>query len=650
MDPSSTPLEARIPVVKLTSLSYTYAGAASPALDGVSLEVYEADYLAIVGANGSGKSTLVRCLNGLLEPPPGTVSVDGADPAGLTGRVAARKALALVFQSPVDQIVASVVEEDVAFGLENLGVPRPEMCSRVEAALEAVELIEERSRPPRFLSAGQQQRLAVAGAIAMRPRVVAFDEATSMIDPAGRDAVLDLMDGLVAGGTAVIHVTHDMDEAARARRVAVLSGGRLVFLGTPAELFASGDIAAYSLARPRSWEAALALGLEPIVGEGAEALGRRAAGAGLSPAILAEPSGFSAATPAAAEPSGVSVPASIPAELSGFSAATPAAAEPDARQKNIAFSLRDVSMSYLAGTESERLAVDRVSLELPRGSLLALVGRTGSGKSSLLQLLDGLALPDSGSVTSLGVDTADPGANLRAVRMRSPLAVQQAESAFFETYVGDEVAFGPRTQGLTGQALVDRVRAAMEAAGLPFDEYRDRRTRSLSGGRKRRLALATILALAPDALLLDEPCAALDPASRAEILALIHHYTASGGPGRRTVVMSTHSMEEAGEADFVAVMKSGAVVAFGPPASVFGEAWDPAWGIERPFSYRLREAMCADTACADTACAGTAFTEAACADTACADTACADTACADARRAGEPRAGEPAAGFQRQPA
>jgi len=558
-------------LVTLNSLAYTYPGSAVPALSGVSLEIEAGDYLAIVGANGSGKSTLVRCLNGLLVPPAGAVSVAGADPSCPAGRVAARKALSLVFQSPPDQIVASVVEEDVAFGLENLGVPRAEMRGRVVEALSAVELLDERSRSPRFLSAGQQQRLAVAGAIAMRPRVVAFDEATSMIDPVGRHAVLALMDDLVASGIAVIHVTHDMDEAARAHRVAVLSEGRLVFMGTPAALFASDTLDGLRLATPRSYAAAIALGLDPVIGEDADALGRRAVVAGKLVAARTE------------RPAGPSS-----SERHGWAPA---------------FRLRDAAMRYLAGTESERLAVDAVSLDVPAGTVVALVGRTGSGKSSLLQLLDGLALPDSGSAESFGVDTSGRGVNLRAVRMRAPLAVQRPESAVFELYAGDEVAFGPRNQGLSGQALVDRVRGAMDAAGLPFDEYRDRQPRTLSGGRKRRLALASILSLDPEALLLDEPTSALDPASRAEIMGLIRGYAsaetavsgggATAGGSHRTVVMSTHSMDEAAAADLVAVMKGGAVVAFGPPWQVFGASWDDSWGIERPFWYQLEAALAA---------------------------------------------------------
>lgn len=546
-------------LIELNSLSYTYPGSSEPALFDISLDIGEGDYVAVVGANGSGKSTLVRCLNGLLSPPPGSVSVAGADPSDLLGRVAARKALSLVFQSPPDQIVASVVEEDVAFGLENLGLPRPEMRERVREALERVDLLAERARSPRFLSAGQQQRLAVAGAIAMRPRVVAFDEATSMIDPVGRKAVLALMDELVASGIAVIHVTHDMDEAARARRVVALSDGRLVFNGSPAGLFASAGLDDLRLSRPRSYAAAMELGIDPVVGEDAAALGSRAV------RVLGN---------AAAEKAGAAGPTSVPGR-------------DIAHGDGVAFALDTVSMSYSNGTEDRRRAVDAVSLAVPKGAVVALVGKTGSGKSSLLQLLDGLALPDSGSALSFGVDTADRKADLRAVRMRAPLAVQRPESAIFELYAGDEVAFGPRNQGLSGTPLVDRARAAMDAAGLPFDEYRDAPSRTLSGGRKRRLAIASILSLDPDALLLDEPTSALDPASRDDMMRLIRDYALRG----RTVVMSTHSMDEAASADLVAVMRDGRVTAYGPPGVVFGSGWDASWGVERPFAFELDEAL-----------------------------------------------------------
>jgi len=544
-------------LVAIQSLSFTYPGSSTQALSDINLSLDPGEYFAIVGANGSGKSTLIRCLNGLLVPPPGTVSVDGFDPAEASGRIGARKALSLVFQSPPDQIVASIVDEDVAFGLENLGVSYDAMHERVDQALGAVDLLAERHRSPRFLSSGQQQRLAVAGALAMRPRIVAFDEATSMIDPIGRADILRLMDELVACGITVIHVTHDMDEAARARRIVVLSEGHLIFSGTPERLFASDTPARYRLERPQSYDAALQLGLEPMMGEDAAALGQRAAAA-----------------------RGQGIPAVI---RRLYPVTGPAQA---ADRGSIAFSVCDASMSYCSSVPGERPAVQRATIDIPAGSLVALVGKTGAGKSSFLQLLDALAIPDSGTVVSLGSTTSEPRADLRALRMRAPLAVQRPESAIFEAYVGDEAAFGPRNQGLRGSRLVARVRAALDAVGLAFDTYRDALTRTLSGGMKRRLALASILSLDPEALLLDEPTSALDPATRREVLALIQTYAKQG----RTVVMSTHSMDEAALADMVVVMREGAIVASGTPDAVFGTGWDESWGIGRPFAWALAAA------------------------------------------------------------
>jgi energy-coupling factor transport system ATP-binding protein len=232
---------------------------------------------------------------------------------------------------------------------------------------------------------------------------------------------------------------------------------------------------------------------------------------------------------------------------------------------------------------NETAALRDLDLTVPRGVLLALVGRTGSGKSTALQLLDGLVAPFEGRVLSLGVDLGSRGADLRAVRTRAPLAVQRPEAAIFERYAGDDVAFGPRNLGLSGRALVERVKAAMEEAGLPYAEFRDRPTRSLSGGEKRELALAGILAMEGEALLLDEPTSALDPAARARVRSLVDRERSRG----RTVVMATHSMEEAARADLVAVFGGGRIAALGEPSRLFFEDYDPAWGIARPFAAEL---------------------------------------------------------------
>jgi len=551
-----------VPLLSIEGLSYTYEGAPRPALEDISLALEPGDYLAVVGSNGSGKSTLLRLMDGLLRPGSGRVLVDGADSSEGSAARAVRSALALVFQSPQDQLVASVVEEDVAFGPENLGLPRDEIGRRVESALAAVGLSGERRSPVRSLSAGQQQRLALAGALAMEPRCIAFDEATSMLDPHARAEVLDLLDGLSARGAALVHATHDMAEAARAGRVIALEEGRIVYDGSPAGLFSliasgQGGPVLARLELPPSWELALALGMEGLTAESAAGIAARIAGA-----WKAAP-GMPPLHTAVGEPDNPSRGA-------------------DARE---AFRLEQVSFSYLRGTTGERRALQGVSMSVPEGSLVALVGKTGSGKSTLLQLMDALAFPFSGRVTSLGADTGARGADLRAIRTRAPLSVQRPESALFERYAGDDVAFGPRNLGLSGQALVERVRAAMETAGLPFTAFRDRKTRSLSGGEKRKLAIAGVLALQPLALLLDEPCSALDPASRKAMSALARSFALrAGASDGRTVVMATHSMEEAAAADLVAVIAEGGLAAFGTPGEIFYDHFEPAWGIGRPFA------------------------------------------------------------------
>jgi energy-coupling factor transporter ATP-binding protein EcfA2 len=214
-----------------------------------------------------------------------------------------------------------------------------------------------------------------------------------------------------------------------------------------------------------------------------------------------------------------------------------------------------------------------------------LVGKTGSGKSSLLQLLDALAFPTEGRVLALGSDTAARDTDVRRLRMRAPLAIQGLESALFELYAGDDVAFGPRNLGVTGKELAARARRAMEACGLPYDEFRDRMTRGLSGCEKRKLALAGILAMESEAMLLDEPTSALDPASKAAVAEL-----ALGRAGA-TVVFATHSMEEAARADLVAVLVEGRLAAMGDPESVFYLEYDPGWGIGRPFAVEAATAL-----------------------------------------------------------
>ncbi len=229
------------PIVQIRNLHLKYNPASEypiHALKGIDLDVYPGEYLVIVGHNGSGKSTLAKCINVLLRPTEGEVWVKGLDTRERANTLAIRSSVGMVFQIPDNQIVATIVEEDVAFGPENLGVPDDELRARVDWALEVVDMLEYRTRAPHRLSAGQKQRVAIAGVIAMKPEVLVLDEATAMLDPEGRHEVLAAVRKLNDEGVTVIAITHFMHEAAEGDRVIVMEAGKIVMEGTPRQVFA----------------------------------------------------------------------------------------------------------------------------------------------------------------------------------------------------------------------------------------------------------------------------------------------------------------------------------------------------------------------------------------------------------------------------
>jgi energy-coupling factor transport system ATP-binding protein len=240
-------------MIRFESVAFAYRTPAATveALRGVSFELAQGGTTVVLGANGSGKSTLARLANGLLLPGAGRVEVDGLDTRSADSIWELRRRVGLVFQNPDNQIVGTTVEEDVAFGLENLGLPRAEMRERIGDALEMVGLLGYESREPHLLSGGQKQRLALAGALAMRPRYLVLDEPTSMLDSAGRSDVLEVLRRLRAQEHGILHVTHDLSDMVSADSVVVLSGGEVAFCGTPAEMLSDPErLAAWGLALP----------------------------------------------------------------------------------------------------------------------------------------------------------------------------------------------------------------------------------------------------------------------------------------------------------------------------------------------------------------------------------------------------------------
>lgn len=536
---------AEVPV-RLAHVTLRYGN--SVALDDVTLEVCRGERVCVLGANGSGKSTLASVICGLLAPDEGDVELAGH--AVCTGGVPdlaayrdARRQLGLVFQNPDDQIVTSVVADDVAFGPENLGVPRAQISARVARELRRVAMEKYAHADPSRLSGGQRQRVCIAGALAMEPAVLVLDEPSSLLDVRGRAAIMRVMGRLAAAGATLVHVTHFMDEALAADRVVVMQHGHVALEGTPDEVFAAKNaqvIEALGLEMP--FEARLAVAL------------RQAGAAG---GAIAAPGTPSDEKPAACVP----------------------AAEP------LAILARDLGFSY--GPDAQ--ALDGVSLEVPARATTAIVGQTGSGKSTLLRLLCGLEAADAGSLTVCGINAATKRGR-RQVRRAVGYVMQHPERQLFAQTVAEDVAFGPRNQGLSAAEVERRVAHALDLVGLA--DRRDASPFELSGGQQRLAAIAGVLAMEPELLVLDEPTAGLDPRGRARLRALMADLAAHGV----TLLQVTHSMEDAARADHVVVLDQSHVLAAGTPAEVFCPANEPqltavGLGLPRPLAYACEHAL-----------------------------------------------------------
>ncbi|MCQ2409084.1 MAG: energy-coupling factor transporter ATPase [Clostridia bacterium] len=239
--------------IVLKGVSYSYSlgeGRSLKALKNLSFSIEKGEFVTLLGMNGSGKSTLAKLLNGLFIPSEGEILIDGLSTASEKNTFEIRKKVGMVFQNPDNQMVATIIEDDIAFGPENLGLKREEIVKRVDEALKSVGMEEFRERTTQKLSGGQKQRIAIAGVLAMRPDVIIFDESTSMLDPKGRDEIMDIARKLNSEGITIINITHSMEEAALSDRVIVLRKGRIAIDGNPKEVFSSELVDACGLVLP----------------------------------------------------------------------------------------------------------------------------------------------------------------------------------------------------------------------------------------------------------------------------------------------------------------------------------------------------------------------------------------------------------------
>ena len=583
-------------MIECRGVSFSYDGAAL-ALDGIDLNIEDGEFFCILGGNGSGKSTFAKHLNALLQPDTGTVCVNGMDASDPELVYDIRSTAGMVFQNPDDQLVATLVEDDVAFGPENLGVESAQIAQRVREALKAVGLVGFERHETHALSGGQKQRVALAGVLAMEPRVLILDEASSMLDPRGRKGLMKACHALHERGMTIVMITHFMEEAAEADRVAVFRAGRVAMLGTPDEILTQADeLARLNLDMPASCCLGRALRAKGVpvhaqvreadmVAEVAQAYTERseAGTAGQSSASQSEIA--DGAVPADNEDN-----ASEPViEISHLSYSYSLSARERRRwHKRSAAEGASNKQTLWGNDPSSPWALRDVSLTVCRGEFLGLAGHTGSGKSTLVQHLNGLIRPQEGSVYALGLDLANKK-DADAVKAKVGVVFQYPERQLFAETVAQDVAFGPRNLGLSQAEVARRVEPSLARAGLDLATVGDKSPFELSGGQQRRVAFAGVLAMEPEVLVLDEPMAGLDPAARSDFLELIDRLHRDG----LTVVMVSHSMDDlANCCDRIVVMNEGTVFAEGTPAQVFAHADElKSIGLGVPAAQRMALAL-----------------------------------------------------------
>ncbi|MBO4686972.1 MAG: energy-coupling factor transporter ATPase [Clostridiales bacterium] len=545
MNPQTRDISEYAVAVEAEDILFSYptnSGSKVVAVDHASFSVKRGEYVAILGRNGSGKSTLAKMVNLLEFPDNGKLSVFELDASSDENFWSIRSHCGMVFQNPDNQIVGTTVEEDVAFGPENLSVPLPELAQRVEKALGYVGLLEMAERQPSSLSGGQKQKLAIAGVLAMQPQLLILDESTSMLDPKSRDEFLQLVGRMRHDkGITVLHITHDMHEAFLADRVIVLEKGKIRLNGTPPEVFSQVDvIRELGLELPKwaelLYEVARIYGIET---KESDFVSEKIAIAKIKE-ILKSP---------------------IPERTVKEKLPTHTVSE------KVMLRVSDLAYSY---DKKGRKTISDISFDVKKGEIVAVIGHSGSGKTTLISQLNGILRPLEGKVEvwDEGEQTyisTDKNADIRKIRKHVGLLFQYPEYQLFEETVAKDIQFGPKKMGYNDKECDRLMHEALPLVGLSEDVL-DRSPFELSGGQKRRVAFAGILAMAPDVLILDEPAAGLDPAGQKEIFGYIETLRDQG----KSIVLVSHDMDEAARiADRILVLKKGRQEFFGTPENLF---------------------------------------------------------------------------------
>ena len=565
--------------------------------------IEEGSFVCVLGHNGSGKSTLAKLFNALQIPTEGCVIISGMDSREEANVFPIREKVGMVFQNPDNQIIASVVEEDVGFGPENIGIPTEEIWKRVADALDAVNMEAYRLKSPNHLSGGQKQRVAIAGTLAMEPKTIVLDEPTAMLDPSGRAEVIRSIRELnQKKGITIILITHYMEETVDADRIILMDQGKLVLDGTPKEIFSKV-------------EELKSLRMDvPLITDLAHEL--RLSGMPISEGILKEEELVEELLSIFGEDSFVEEER----EEAASQASTPSLEETEKeKEKDFILKVENLSCIYQKGTAMESYALKDIHLSIKRGSFSALIGHTGSGKSTLLQHFNGLIKPETGEifihfrknpalilqdkgflfwkgkkrkVEKEGVlSFREEGFDFQGLRFKVGLVFQYPEYQLFEETVFEDVLFGPKNQGLSLEEARKEAEEALRSMGVE-EALWQKSPFELSGGQKRRVAIAGVLAMEPELLILDEPTAGLDPAGREELFQVIAHLQERYA---MTILLVSHSMDDVARyAEEVFVLNQGECIRQGSPEEVFShkkEMEELGLGLPqiRAFLYSLEE-------------------------------------------------------------
>ncbi len=567
------------------NLTYSYSEDLPPAVKNVSFKVKKGEFLSVIGHNGSGKSTLTRLINGLLQADGGKVSVFDIDVNEGKNALEVRKRVGIVFQNPDNQMVASIVEDDVAFGPENIGIEREEIGRRIDWALKAVGMESYRNATPAHLSGGQKQRIAVAGVLAIKPDVLILDESTAMLDPKGRREVIDVVRSLNKDeGMTIILVTHFMEEALLCDRTIVMNRGEIVLEGTPEEIFKCGEtLETFNLALPKISKIA-----ENLRGQGMEIRNV------LHPEELAE---------------------DIVKNMHnrGIYAGQSSYALPPERESAHEWDIdvKDLSYVYSKKSPFATKALNGVNLHIDEGEFFGIIGHTGSGKSTLVQHLNALIrLPQAEKharkikakkgkpapvIPHISVgkfDLSTKKCDFKALRASVGIVFQYPEYQLFADSVFADVAFGLKNfkKGLSAAEIEEAVKSSIEIVGLDYAEVKDKSPFDLSGGQKRRAAIAGVIVTKPEILILDEPAAGLDPKGKSEIMELLHKLHREWC---KTIIIVSHDMDEVAEnCTKAAVISEGKVFACDVPAKIFARADELiALGLDIPLTVKIEREL-----------------------------------------------------------